>query len=170
VACTRDTKQRIWFFAKHLARNGKSMRQGSLTSLYLVFCKFYALKLREKVSMNENGKCLPRSGFSNHRNFISAFLHQPHLKNQETRGLTKPLSTLATMLQSPTGPSWMKASQVDMLITRACEPSLHEPNYAMHLEVADHINKKKANTYVSLVSHTLKHYLYLYVSSSRSPY
>lgn len=47
MACIRDTKQRIWFFGKRLARNGKSMRQGSLTSLYLVFCKFLC-KLREK--------------------------------------------------------------------------------------------------------------------------
>ncbi|KAI8970879.1 VHS domain-containing protein [Trametes punicea] len=37
-------------------------------------------------------------------------------------------------------------SQLEMLITRACNPSLGEPNYALHLEVADYINKKKANT------------------------
>jgi len=30
-------------------------------------------------------------------------------------------------------------------MTRACEPSLHEPNYALHLEVAEYINTKKAN-------------------------
>ncbi|KAF9044350.1 VHS domain-containing protein [Panaeolus papilionaceus] len=50
------------------------------------------------------------------------------------------------MLQSPTGSSWMRASPLEILITRACEPSLHEPNYALHLEVAEYINQKKANT------------------------
>lgn len=57
------------------------------------------------------------------------------------------------MLQSPTGPtSWLKISPLEVLITRACEPSLHEPNYALHLEVAEYINKKKANTYVLMPS------------------
>ena len=50
------------------------------------------------------------------------------------------------MLQSPTGPSsWMKISPIEILVTRACEPTLHEPNYALHLEVAEYINQKKAN-------------------------
>ncbi|KAF8811196.1 VHS-domain-containing protein [Phlegmacium glaucopus] len=50
------------------------------------------------------------------------------------------------MLQSPAGPtSWMKISPIEILITRACEPTLHEPNYALHLEVAEYINQKKAN-------------------------
>ncbi|KAF8908157.1 VHS domain-containing protein [Gymnopilus junonius] len=50
------------------------------------------------------------------------------------------------MLQSPTGPaSWTKVSPLEVLITRACEPSMHEPNYALHLEVAEYINQKKAN-------------------------
>ncbi|KAF5353976.1 hypothetical protein D9756_007018 [Leucocoprinus leucothites] len=44
-----------------------------------------------------------------------------------------------------TGSSWMRTSPLEVLITRCCEPSLHEPNYALHLEVADYINKKKAN-------------------------
>ena len=53
------------------------------------------------------------------------------------------------MLQSPTAPtSWLKISPLEVLITRACEPSLHEPNYALHLEVAEYMNSKKANTYV----------------------
>ena len=39
-------------------------------------------------------------------------------------------------------------SQIEVLITRACNPTMGEPNYALHLEVADHINQKKANTYV----------------------
>ncbi|KAI0360628.1 VHS-domain-containing protein, partial [Trametes cingulata] len=37
-------------------------------------------------------------------------------------------------------------SPLEVLITRACNPALGEPNYALHLEVADYINKKKANT------------------------
>ena len=49
-----------------------------------------------------------------------------------------------------TSPSWASAaSQVELLISRACNPSLTDPNYALNLEVADHINEKKANTYVS---------------------
>ena len=54
----------------------------------------------------------------------------------------------------------MKVSPLEVLITRACEPSLHEPNYALHLEVAEYINQKKANKYVdfrknkSYVSHS----------------
>ena len=58
------------------------------------------------------------------------------------------------MLQSPTvGPtSWMKIPPIEILVTRACEPTLHEPNYALHLEVAEYINQKKANKLgVSLV-------------------
>ena len=34
-------------------------------------------------------------------------------------------------------------------IERACDPSLHEPNLSLDLEIADLINSKKANTYVS---------------------
>ncbi|KAL0959351.1 hypothetical protein HGRIS_014608 [Hohenbuehelia grisea] len=49
------------------------------------------------------------------------------------------------MLGSPIGPSWMRVSQIEVLVTRACDPSLHEPNYALHLEVAEYINQKKAN-------------------------
>jgi len=49
-----------------------------------------------------------------------------------------------------TGTSWMRTNPLEVLISRSCEPSLHEPNYALHLEVADYINKKKANTYDSL--------------------
>jgi len=47
------------------------------------------------------------------------------------------------------GPSWASAaSEVESLISRACNPTLPDPNYALNLEVADHINQKKANTYV----------------------
>ena len=50
------------------------------------------------------------------------------------------------------GPSWASgASQVELLISRACNPSIPEPNYALNLEVADYINQKKANTYVRSV-------------------
>jgi hypothetical protein len=51
------------------------------------------------------------------------------------------------MLQSPTGTSWTRASPIEVLVTRACDPSLPEPNYALHLEVAEYINSKKANKY-----------------------
>ncbi|GLB35104.1 putative protein with domain present in VPS-27, Hrs and STAM [Lyophyllum shimeji] len=49
------------------------------------------------------------------------------------------------MLTSPTTSNWLQASPIEILITRACDPSLHEPNYAIHLEVAEYINTKKAN-------------------------
>lgn len=52
------------------------------------------------------------------------------------------------MLTSPTTTSWIRASPIETLVTRACDPSLHEPNYAIHLEVAEYINTKKANKYV----------------------
>lgn len=45
----------------------------------------------------------------------------------------------------------MKVSPLEVLITRACEPSLHEPNYALHIEVGEYINQKKANKYVCIV-------------------
>ena len=51
---------------------------------------------------------------------------------------------------SATSPSWLSnVSQVEVLITRACNPTMGEPNYALHLEVADYINQKKANTCVA---------------------
>ncbi|KAF5392386.1 hypothetical protein D9757_001561 [Collybiopsis confluens] len=65
------------------------------------------------------------------------------------------------MLQSPTGSgssSWpssfasssmnplARISPLEVIITRACDPSLPEPNYAAQLEVAEYINQKKANT------------------------
>lgn len=67
------------------------------------------------------------------------------------------------MLQSPTASSWLKVSPLEILITRACETSLHEPNYGLHLEVAEYINQKKANTYVSyaLNAHTFLFYIVL---------
>lgn len=40
-------------------------------------------------------------------------------------------------------------SPLQMLISRAVDPFKHEPDYAAHLEVAEYINNKKANTYVS---------------------
>ncbi|KAF8233860.1 VHS-domain-containing protein [Tricholoma matsutake] len=49
------------------------------------------------------------------------------------------------MLSSPTNANWIRASPIETLVTRACDPSLHEPNYAIHLEVAEYINTKKAN-------------------------
>lgn len=44
------------------------------------------------------------------------------------------------------GPSWVSGvSQIELVISRACNPSLPEPNYALNLEVADYVNQKKAN-------------------------
>ncbi|KAJ6567745.1 VHS domain-containing protein [Mycena vulgaris] len=43
-------------------------------------------------------------------------------------------------------PSWATTTTpIELLISRACDASLHEPNYALHIEVADYINEKKAN-------------------------
>ncbi|KAH7097948.1 hypothetical protein BKA62DRAFT_623276 [Auriculariales sp. MPI-PUGE-AT-0066] len=44
------------------------------------------------------------------------------------------------------GNGWTSVSPVEVYVQRACEPSLHEANYAVHLELAEHINAKKANT------------------------
>ena len=43
---------------------------------------------------------------------------------------------------------WISASPVETLVARACDPSLSEPPFPVHLELAEYINKKKANTYV----------------------
>lgn len=51
----------------------------------------------------------------------------------------------------PSSSNWPSMSQMEILITRACNPSHHEPNYALLLEVAEYINKKKANTYAFLI-------------------
>jgi ADP-ribosylation factor-binding protein GGA len=51
------------------------------------------------------------------------------------------------MFAAPTT-SWLSASPLEILITRACEPSLPEPNYALQLEIAEYISQKKANTRV----------------------
>jgi hypothetical protein len=51
-------------------------------------------------------------------------------------------STTAAMLN----PQWaMTTTPIELLVSRACDASLHEPNYALHLEVATYINEKKAN-------------------------
>ncbi|KAJ7489456.1 VHS-domain-containing protein [Mycena latifolia] len=43
-------------------------------------------------------------------------------------------------------PSWAATTTpIDLLVSRACDASLHEPNYALHIEVAEYINEKKAN-------------------------
>ncbi|EIW55662.1 VHS-domain-containing protein [Trametes versicolor FP-101664 SS1] len=45
-----------------------------------------------------------------------------------------------------TAAAWSSnVSQLELLITRACNPALGEPNYALHLEVAEYVNQKKAN-------------------------
>ncbi|QRV78093.1 ADP-ribosylation factor family [Ceratobasidium sp. AG-Ba] len=42
--------------------------------------------------------------------------------------------------------SWNQVSPVELMVQRACDPSLHEPNYALNLELVEYIKKKKANT------------------------
>ncbi|KAJ7083712.1 VHS domain-containing protein [Mycena belliarum] len=42
-------------------------------------------------------------------------------------------------------PSWATTTPIELLVSRACDASLHEPNYALHLEVAEYVNEKKAN-------------------------
>lgn len=51
------------------------------------------------------------------------------------------------MFHAPSS-SWQQESPLKVLISRATYPSQPEPNYALNLEVAEHINQKKANTYV----------------------
>lgn len=58
---------------------------------------------------------------------------------------------LSAMLGS-TMNGWISASPVETLVARACDPSLTEPPYPVHLELAEYINKKKANTYVCFSS------------------
>ncbi|GBE84339.1 Probable ADP-ribosylation factor-binding protein [Sparassis crispa] len=49
------------------------------------------------------------------------------------------------MFHSPS--TWTSnVTPLDILITQATNPSLPEPNYALHLEVANYIHEKKANT------------------------
>jgi len=43
---------------------------------------------------------------------------------------------------------WVSVSPVELLVQRACDPSLSEPPYPVHVELAEYINTKKANTYV----------------------
>ncbi|KAI0056336.1 VHS-domain-containing protein [Artomyces pyxidatus] len=43
-------------------------------------------------------------------------------------------------------PHFIRASPLEILITRATTAALPENNYALHLEVAEYINQKKANT------------------------
>ncbi|KAL4258457.1 ADP-ribosylation factor-binding [Pleurotus pulmonarius] len=49
------------------------------------------------------------------------------------------------MLNNSVAANWTRVSPIEVLVTRACDPSLHEPNYASHIEVAEYINTKKAN-------------------------
>jgi hypothetical protein len=52
------------------------------------------------------------------------------------------------MFNNPPG-NWLRSSQLEILITRTTTAAQPENNYALHIEIAEHINKKKANTYVS---------------------
>ncbi|KAK7050397.1 rRNA-processing arch domain-containing protein [Favolaschia claudopus] len=56
--------------------------------------------------------------------------------------LERPDSVIFSMLN----PQWATTTTpIELLVSRACDASLHEPNYALHLEVATFINEKKAN-------------------------
>lgn len=44
------------------------------------------------------------------------------------------------------GSGWINVSPVEVLVQRACDPSLTEPPYPIHVELAELINTKKANT------------------------
>ncbi len=68
------------------------------------------------------------------------------------------------------GSSW-SASPVEVYVHRACDPSLPEANYALNLELAEHINTKKANTpreaamtIVRLINHRNPHISILAIS------
>ena len=52
-----------------------------------------------------------------------------------------------TMFNNPPG-NWPRTSQLEFLITRATTAVQPENNYALHIEIAEYINKKKANTYI----------------------
>ncbi|KAH9989609.1 VHS domain-containing protein [Russula vinacea] len=49
------------------------------------------------------------------------------------------------MWNNPPG-NWPRSSQLEVLITRATTAAQPENNYALHIEIAEYINKKKANT------------------------
>ncbi|KAI9509331.1 VHS-domain-containing protein [Russula earlei] len=49
------------------------------------------------------------------------------------------------MWNNPPG-NWPRASQLEFLITRATTAAQPDNNYALHIEIAEHINSKKANT------------------------
>ncbi|KAH9996694.1 VHS domain-containing protein [Russula compacta] len=49
------------------------------------------------------------------------------------------------MWNNPPG-NWPRASQLEFLITRATTAAQPENNYALHVEIAEYINKKKANS------------------------
>ncbi len=51
------------------------------------------------------------------------------------------------MFNNPPG-NWQRTSQLEFLITRATTAAQPENNYALHIEIAEYINKKKANTYI----------------------
>lgn len=48
----------------------------------------------------------------------------------------------------PTGPSrpWASLSPVTRLVESACEPHQQSPDHGIHLQLAELINNKKANT------------------------
>lgn len=54
------------------------------------------------------------------------------------------------MWNNPPG-TWLRTSQLEILITRATTAAQPENNYALHIEIAEYINKKKANRYILIL-------------------
>jgi ADP-ribosylation factor-binding protein GGA len=52
------------------------------------------------------------------------------------------------MWNNPPG-NWPRSSQLEFLITRATTAAQPENNYALHIEIAEYINKKKANRHIT---------------------
>ena len=54
------------------------------------------------------------------------------------------------MWNNPPG-TWPRSSHLDFLITRVTTAVQPENNYALHIEIAEYINKKKANRYIRIL-------------------
>jgi ADP-ribosylation factor-binding protein GGA len=53
---------------------------------------------------------------------------------------------------NPVG-NWPRSSTLEFLITRATTAAQPENNYALHIEIAEYINKKKANRYITSLTY-----------------
>ena len=59
-------------------------------------------------------------------------------------------SILFTMWANPPG-TWQRTSQLEFLVTRVTTAAQPDNNYALHIEIAEYINKKKANRYILIL-------------------